>query len=179
MVKYGIYYITMWSTVSLIAISQYSIYLCRSPLVWKETFAHCVNLMIVLFGHPCCKFDWSRPVPYFYGDWSWDNGDWSWDNFYVRSSPFYWFKKGCCQLQANVCAWITGKLLSQAWPGKSRWTECPTMTMAVDWDVKNQAKQTVAQGGIKLQWVLSCQVHQKWSAIWYKRWVKRQFSLKH
>ena len=29
------------------------------------------------------------------------------------------FKKGCCQLQAKVCAQITGKLLVQACPGKS------------------------------------------------------------
>ena len=28
------------------------------------------------------------------------------------------FKKGCCQLQAEVCAQITGKLLVQACPGK-------------------------------------------------------------
>ena len=29
------------------------------------------------------------------------------------------FKKGCCQLQAKVCARITGELLVQACPGKS------------------------------------------------------------
>ena len=29
------------------------------------------------------------------------------------------FKKGCCQLQAKVCARITGHLLVQACPGKS------------------------------------------------------------
>ena len=29
------------------------------------------------------------------------------------------FKKGCCQLQAKVCARITGKPLAQACPGKS------------------------------------------------------------
>ena len=29
------------------------------------------------------------------------------------------FKKGCCQLQAKVCARSTGKLLLQACPGKS------------------------------------------------------------
>ena len=44
------------------------------------------------------------------------------------------FKKGCCQLQAKVCAQSTGKLLVQACPGKSvvRWTDHPTMTIAVD-----------------------------------------------
>ena len=29
------------------------------------------------------------------------------------------YKKGCCQLQAKVCAQSTGKLLVQACPGKS------------------------------------------------------------
>ena len=29
------------------------------------------------------------------------------------------FKKGCCQLQAKICAQITGKPLVQACPGKS------------------------------------------------------------
>ena len=44
------------------------------------------------------------------------------------------FKKGCCQLQAKVCARITGYLLVQACPGKSvvRWTDRPAMTIAVD-----------------------------------------------
>ena len=44
------------------------------------------------------------------------------------------FKKGCCQLQAKVCARITGYSLVQACPGKSvvRWTDRPAMTIAVD-----------------------------------------------
>ena len=44
------------------------------------------------------------------------------------------FKKGCCQLQAKVCARITGYPLVQACPGKSvvRCTDRPTMTIAVD-----------------------------------------------
>ena len=44
------------------------------------------------------------------------------------------FKKGCCQLQAKVCARSTGKLLVQACPGKSvvRWTDRPAMTIAVN-----------------------------------------------
>ena len=42
------------------------------------------------------------PVPYF-------RGDWSWNNFYGHSPPSAdLFKKGCCQLQAKVCAQITG-----------------------------------------------------------------------
>ena len=44
------------------------------------------------------------------------------------------FKKGCCQLQAKVCARITGRRLVQACPGKSvvGWTDRPAMTIAVD-----------------------------------------------
>ena len=48
-------------------------------------------------GH---KFDPSL-VPYF-------RGDWSWNNFYGHSPPFHWFKKGFCQLQAKVYAQSTG-----------------------------------------------------------------------
>ena len=67
------------------------------------------------------------PVPHFRGDWS----------------SFHWFKKGWCKLQAKVCAGSTGKLLSQAYPGKSmvRLTARLKMTIAVDWDVKPQTKQ--------------------------------------
>ena len=44
------------------------------------------------------------------------------------------FKKDCCQLQAKVCAQITGKLLAQACLGKSvvKWIDRPAMTIAVD-----------------------------------------------
>ena len=44
------------------------------------------------------------------------------------------FKKGCCQLQAKVCARSTGELLVQACQGKSvvRSTDRPAMTIAVD-----------------------------------------------
>ena len=68
------------------------------------------------------------PVPYF-------RGDWSWNNFYGHSPPSAdLFKKGCCQLQAKVCAQITGQPLAQACPGKSvvKWTDRPAMTIAVD-----------------------------------------------
>ena len=54
------------------------------------------------------------------------------------------FKKGCCQLQAKVCAQITGKPLAQACPGKSvvKWTDRPAMTIAVDMGRKaNKQKQ--------------------------------------
>ena len=56
------------------------------------------------------------------------------------------FKKGCCQLQAKVCARSTGYLLVQACPGKSvvKWTDRPAMTIAVDLGRKanKQTKQT-------------------------------------
>ena len=44
------------------------------------------------------------------------------------------FKKGCCQLQAKVCAQVTGNPLAQACPAKSvvKWTDRPAMTIAVD-----------------------------------------------
>ena len=53
------------------------------------------------------------------------------------------FKKGYCQLQAKVCAQSTCQPLVQACPGKSvvRWTDCPDMTIAVDWGRK-ATKQT-------------------------------------
>ena len=56
------------------------------------------------------------------------------------------FKKGCCQLQAKVCARITGYPLVQACPGKSvvRWTDRPAMTIAVDLGRK-ATKQTNKQ----------------------------------
>ena len=51
------------------------------------------------------------------------------------------FKKVCCQLQAKVCTRITGQPFVQACPGKRvvRLTD-PSMTIAVDWDVKQQNK---------------------------------------
>ena len=73
------------------------------------------------------KFD-PGPVPYF-------RGDWSWNDFYGHSPPSAdSFKKGCCQLQAKVCARITGWTLVQACPGKSvvRWPDRPAMTIVVD-----------------------------------------------
>ena len=44
------------------------------------------------------------------------------------------FKKGCCQVQAKVCAQINGQPLAQACPGKSviKSTDRPAMTIAVD-----------------------------------------------
>ena len=53
------------------------------------------------------------------------------------------FKKGCCQLQAKVCARITGYPLVQVCPGKSvvKWTDRSAMTIAVDFGRK-APKQT-------------------------------------
>ena len=53
------------------------------------------------------------------------------------------FKKGCCQLQAKVCARSTGFLRVQACPGKSvvRRTDRSAMTIAVDLGRK-ETKQT-------------------------------------
>ena len=72
------------------------------------------------------------PAPYF-------NGDWSCNNFYGHSPPFCWFKKGCCQL----CTKKLVKRLVKLTQDKSvvRWTDRPYMTIAVDWEVKNQTKQ--------------------------------------
>ena len=73
---------------------------------------------------------------------------------YVKHTDNHWskssadpFKKGCCQLQAKVCAQITGYLLVQACPGKSvvRWTDRPAMTIAVDLGLK-ATKQTNKTG---------------------------------
>ena len=56
-----------------------------------------VGYLIVLIPDICLLpyFD-PGPVPYY-------RGDWSWNNFYGHSPPFRWFKKSCCQLQAEVC----------------------------------------------------------------------------
>ena len=66
------------------------------------------------------------------------------DHFYGHSPPFFRFKKGSCQLQAEVCTQNTGKLLSLACQGKKcvvRLTDHPDMTISVDWDIKNQTKK--------------------------------------
>ena len=63
------------------------------------------------------------------------------------------FKKGCCQLQAKVCARITGYPLVQVCPGKSvvRWTDRPAMTIAVDLGRKatKQTNKTCVKGPLK------------------------------
>ena len=68
------------------------------------------------------------------------------------------FKKGCCQLQAKVCARITGYPLVQACPGKGvvRWTDRPAMTIAVDLGRK-ATKQTNKQTN---KHVVLCALHE-------------------
>ena len=85
------------------------------------------------------------PVLYF-------RGDWSWNNFYG--------KKGCCQLQAKVCAQITGYPLVQACPGKSvvRWTDRPAMTIAVDLGHK-ATKQTNKQSDSMIRLICNTAAH--------------------
>ena len=102
--------------------------------LFKNYETHFVATYQAIIGHIVCshflrgrEFD-PGPVPYF-------RGDLLWNNFYGHSPHSTdSFKKGCCQLQAKVCAQITGKPLVQACPGKSvvRWTDRPAMTIAVD-----------------------------------------------
>ena len=68
------------------------------------------------------------PVPYF-------RGDWSWNNFYGHSPPFRWFiQKGLFSVTSeSMCTnyWLTA---CSSLPRKSvvRWTDRPAMTIAVD-----------------------------------------------
>ena len=58
--------------------------------------------------------------------------------YFLQSFSFFsCFKKGCCQLQAKICAWSTGLWLCLNLPMKSavRLTSHLGMTVAADWDV--------------------------------------------
>ena len=81
---------------------------------------------------PDCKsrgreFD-PGPVPYF-------RGDWSWNNFYGHSPPFRWFiQEGLLSVTSeSMCTnyWLTA---CSSQPRKSvvKWTDRPAMTIAVD-----------------------------------------------
>ena len=121
-------------------------YIIWIELFWKHHLTGPRSAVCNVSGYICvydcrsrgCEF-YPGPVPYFCGNWSWNN-------FYGLSPlPLNEsFKKCCCQLRAKVCARRTGKPLVQVCPGKSmvRWTDLPVMTIAVDWDVKQQNKQT-------------------------------------
>ena len=69
------------------------------------------------------------------------------------------FKKGCCQLQAKVCARITGYPLVQACPGKSvvRRTDRPAMTIAVD--LGRKATKQTKNKSWPVFWCLSSWCH--------------------
>ena len=60
------------------------------------------------------------------------------------------FKKGCCQLQAKVCAQNT----VQACLGKKCDYDRPDMTIAVDWDIKQQTKPKSLS--LKLAFAYNC-----------------------
>ena len=61
------------------------------------------------------------PVPYF-------RGDWSWNDFYGHSPPFRWF------IQEGLLSVTSESMCTKYCPGKSvvRWTDRPAMTIAVD-----------------------------------------------
>ena len=68
------------------------------------------------------------PVPYF-------RGDWSWNNFYAHSPPFRWFiQEGLLSVTSeSMCTnyWLTA---CSSLPRKNvfKWTDRPAMTIAVD-----------------------------------------------
>ena len=76
------------------------------------------------------------------------------------------FKKGCCQLQAKVCARITGQLLAQACPGRSVvwWIDCPAITIAVDLGHK-ETKQTIILNFDAIYTYLLCNVEMSHSNV--------------
>ena len=90
----------------LLALSSKSDVYLMSLKLWKAGPRSAVGNVS---GYRCvsdCRFRGREfdpgPAPYF-------RGDWSWNDSYGHSPPFAdSFKKGCCQLQAKVCARITG-----------------------------------------------------------------------
>ena len=58
-------------------------------------------------------------------------------SFLCSFSSSRWFKKGCCQLQAKVCAQSTGIPLQVRLAKEKVWLGLD-MTIAVYWDIKNQ-----------------------------------------
>ena len=96
-------------------------------------------------GHRCVSDCRSRgrefdpgPVPYF-------RGDWSWNNFYGHSPPFRWFiQEGLSSVTSeSMC---TNYWLTACWGclGKSvvKWTDRPAMTTAVDMGRKANKQTT-------------------------------------
>ena len=62
--------------------------------------------------------------------------------------------------------WLT--VYSQSCPGKSvvRWPNRPDMTIAVDWDVKNQIKQKTNKAKAKL-FIGICYMYNIWASAWH------------
>ena len=72
-------------------------------------------------------------------------GDWSWNNFYSHFSSFPLIQEGLLSVRSEskfTKYWLTA--LSSL-PRKSLvwWADHPDMTIAVDWDVKNQTKKVI------------------------------------
>ena len=97
-----------------------------------------------MFGNRCesacrsmgCEFD-PRPVPYFHGDWSWNN-------FYSHSPPFSWIiQEGLLSVTSESMCTKYWLIACSSLPRKSvvRWTDRPAMTLAVDLGCK-ATKQT-------------------------------------
>ena len=60
-------------------------------------------------------------------------------------SSFCWFKKGLVSYKrkyVHEVRVLVNRLVRRAKEKSvARWTDCPDMTIAVDWDVKNEKKQ--------------------------------------
>ena len=88
------------------------------------------------------------PVQYFHGDWSWNN-------FYGHTPAFCWFiQDGLLSVTSeSICTnyWLTA---CSNLPRKKcvRWTDRPPMTIAVDWDVKQQNKQYEGSRRLIILW---------------------------
>ena len=108
--------------------------------LYERTFTslnYCTRISLVLMCISVlyCK----RPVHYFLGDWSWSN-------FFFYSPPFRWMnhsRRVVVSYKRKYVHEVLVNCLSNL-PGKSvvRWTDHLVMTIAVDWGVKQQNKQT-------------------------------------
>ena len=96
------------------------------------------------------------PVPYF-------RGDWSWNEFYGHSPPFRWFiQEGLLSVtRESMCTnyWLTA---CSSLPRKSvvKWTDRPALTIAVDMGRKatKTNKQTKAQSDQRFcYWQIICE----------------------
>ena len=97
-------------------------------------------------------------------------GGWSWNNFYCHSPPFRWFiQEGLLSVTSkSMC---TNYLLTtcSSLPKKSvvRWTDCPPMTIAVDWDIKQQNKTVSLSNLLPLVLVQHRKTYwHDWTIVW-------------